>query len=129
MEKTHRNTLEQGRALHAYNAAQKGIKDFKKDYLSFVNDMPMLIKTNGLGAAIAFATYKNKASMLVYEQLKDWLTEKDPKGLIELKANERLSGKLTEINSTEYKAVTIEVMAWLNWLRKFAKGIEKEREG
>lgn len=121
---TKRNSLEQGRAQDAYRAAEEGMKEYKKEYLSFVNDLPMLIKTNGLGAAISFATYKNKPSQLVYKQVASWL-QKDDKGLIDLTKGS-LAERLTAIGSSDYKAVTIEVMAWLNWLRRFAKGLDKE---
>ncbi len=121
---TRRNSLEQGRAQEAFQAAKKGTEAFKKDYLSFVYDMPMLIKTNGLGAAIAFATYKNGASKKVYQQISEWL-KKDHKQLIDL-SSEELAEMLTKIPSHQYKAVTVEVMAYLNWLRRFAKGLQKD---
>lgn len=121
---TRRNTLEQGRAQDAYLAAKAGMKRYKKEYLSFVNDMPMLIKTNGLGAAVSFSTYKSAASRLVYEQITNWLA-KDHKQLIDFSKG-KLADRLTDISSTEYRAITIEVIAYLTWLRRFAKGIEKE---
>lgn len=120
---TTRNILEQGRAQDAYLSAEAGMKEFGKEYLSFVNEMPMLIKTNGLGAAVAFSTYKNPPSKLVYRQLTAWLL-KDHKQLLDL-TRVSLEQELTRIPSAQYKAVTIETMAWLNWLRRFAKGMDK----
>ena len=127
MSTTKRNLLEQGRAQHAFQAARVGMKEktYPKEYLSFVNEMPMLIKTNGLGAAVSFATYKNKASQLVYEQLENWLGKDDPKQLLGSNAG-GLVEQLTQMPSTQYRAITVEVMAYLNWLRRFAKGLEKD---
>lgn len=121
---TNRNKLEQGRAEFAFQMAQEGIASEGKAYKSYVEKLPMLIKTNGLGAAMAFSLYKDKSSKIVYQQVEQWL-KKDHKQLVDL-SNKRLAEKLTEIYSSEYRAVTVEVMAFLDWLRKFAKGLTSD---
>lgn len=126
---TNRTTLEQGRAAFAYEKALEGQK-IGKEYLSNVRKMPMQIKTNGLGAAIAFAfakgsqngfPQKGKAWGLIYMQLEQWL-EKDEKQIIQFKKNE-LAFQLTKEDSAVYRAVTIEVLAFLAWLKRFAEGL------
>lgn len=123
------SNLEQRRAAYAYSCAAEGKDNEKrKDYKSYVHRMPMLIKTNGLGAAIAFA-FANGCSGgsinpdapwgLLYLQISNWLNEK---ALFELNTNE-LAKKLTEINSSEYKAATIEVLALLNWMKRFSDAL------
>ena len=126
---TTRTGLEQGRAAHAYEYAEAGSKlDKAKEYKSYVKKMPMLIKTNGLGAAIAFAFAKgakagNSDSKnpwgLLYLQIETWLKHNN---VIEFN-NNGLAKKLTEISSSDYRAATVEVLALLNWMKRFADAL------
>ncbi len=132
--------LEQGRAKFAYDCASKGSKiDKKKEYKSYVKKIPMLIKTNGLGATFAFIKSKSKADAgkagyaynLIYDQTAQWLRE-DEKKLLDLKENDDLVMKLISLNSPEYRAVTNEVLAFFKWLSRFADGMiegDAENEG
>lgn len=128
---TKKSGLEQGRAAFAYAYASEGNKlDKNKEYKSYVKKMPMLIKTNGLGAAVAFAFAKGSKNGipdkknpwgLLYTQMEEWLKE-DGKRLLQFDTHQ-LAKKLTEINSTEYRMVTIEILALLNWLKRFADAL------
>jgi CRISPR-associated protein Cmr5 len=126
-ENTSRTTLEQGRAAFAYKAAEAGEKLSKNtEYKAYVKKLPMYIKTNGLGAAMSFAFAKGKGKTdnawgLIYDQITKWL-EKDDKNLIEITDN-NLMKALTEADSPIYRATTIEVLALLNWMRRFAEGL------
>ena len=129
--------IEQGRANFAYECAEKGSKiNKKKEYKAYAKKIPMMIKTNGLGATFAFVkskinTDKNKpgyAYKLIYEHTAGWL-KKDDKKLIDLSGGNDLVGQIVKLNSPEYRALTIEVLAFFNWLRRFAEGlIEEEGE-
>ena len=134
MESTTINKLESGRAEFAYKCAEAG-KD-KKEYKSYVKKLPMLIKTNGLASALSFyfansasngKVDKDKTYGLVYNQIEQWL-KKDTKQLLkEDFEQDKLAKKLLELDSNTYRAVTVEVMAFLTWLRRFADGLtEKE---
>lgn len=101
----------------------------------------MLIKTNGLGATIAFIFSKRhedqqkkkkaKAYDLLYLQITDWLKQ-EPKHLISAKLAEQngrrpeLAEVLVTLDSATYRAVTVEVLALFTWLRRFAEGLIKE---
>ncbi|MCO6492721.1 MAG: type III-B CRISPR module-associated protein Cmr5 [Phaeodactylibacter sp.] len=131
---TERTKLEQGRAAFAFKCAEEGARlEKKKEYLSYVRKIPMQIKTNGLGAAMAFAfakgskngtPQKDKAWGLLYHHVEQWL-KIDPKQLIQFNDN-RLAAKLTEEKSATYRAVTIEVLAFLSWLKRFSEGLIDE---
>ena len=125
------NKLESGRAAFAYQCAEEG-RDHK-EYKSYVKKLPMLIKTNGLGAALSFyfANGSNggkidtsKAYGLIYRQIENWL-RKDEKKLINFQ-QDKLAEEIIKTDSTQYKAVTIEVMAFLSWLRRFADALSKK---
>ena len=125
--------LEQGRAKFAYECALKGSKrDKKKEYKSYVKKIPMLIKTNGLGATFAFMLSKGGTYEFIGEQVLEWL-KNDEKGILananEINNFEKLNEKIVSLNSPEYRALTIEVLAFFSWLRRFADGlIEGEDE-
>jgi CRISPR-associated protein Cmr5 len=124
--------IEQGRADFAYQCAKKGSEISKpKEYKSYVKKIPMMIKTNGLGATLAFAMSKKKggnAWELIYTQLSDWLQTEGNKYLLDNKTGE-LSQIVIQLDSGQYRAVTNEVLAFFNWLRRFAEGlIEGEEE-
>lgn len=126
---TLRTGLEQGRAAYAYGAAEAGAKsDKKKEYKSYVKKMPMLIKVNGLGAAIAFAFAKgskngsaqtNDPWGLLYSQLEEWLRQKN---VLKTEQN-ALAKALTSSDSATYRAATVEVLALLNWMKRFADAL------
>lgn len=142
-ENTSRTKLEQGRAAEAYKYAEDGRKlgggpkldeqgnvksesKTAKEYKSYVKKLPMLIKTNGLGAAMSFCFSKGKGKTdnawgLIYHQITNWL-KKDEKHLIEI-TNDDLMKALTNADSPTYRATTIEVLALLNWMRRFAEGL------
>jgi CRISPR-associated protein Cmr5 len=147
--------LEQGRAKSAYDCAlegksiskkvQIGTDWFKDDkYKSYVKKVPMLIKTNGLGSTFAFIKSKREkeknrkkpgekenpknAYDLIYEQTRQWL-KKDEKTLLIVNEDDDLVEKIISLDSPGYRAITNEVLAFFNWLTRFAEGlIEGEAE-
>lgn len=118
-ESTTRNTLEQGRAQHAFEKA-KGAKD-KEKFASYAKKLPMMIKTNGLGASMAFAKAKNeKAWKELFEAIEDWLKKKKYVENVFLE-------ELVKTDSAHYRILTNEVIAYLSWLRRFAEGFKQEK--
>ena len=126
--------IEQGRAEFAYKCASEGsLINKKKEYKAYVKKVPALIKMNGLGATFAFIKSKssddeNKAGYaytLIYKQTAQWL-KKDEKKLLDINDEDKLIGNIISLKSPEYRAVTNEVLAFFNWLRRFAEGLIKE---
>lgn len=117
--------LEQGRAKFAYICAIEGSKSSKpNDYKPYVKKIPMLIKTNGVGETFAFVNSKksNAAYRLIYDQTTKWII-KDDKRLFDMKEGDDLVEKIISLDSTQYRAVTNEIMAFFNWLRRFVDGL------
>lgn len=121
-------TIEQGRANRAYEMAVEGMNE-SPDYKSKVKSFPMMIKTNGLGAAVAFAKGKS-GWKTVYTQIDNYLKNKDLFNTFENISlqNTALDSYLTQIDSTLYRAITVEVMALFTWLRRFAEGLENKND-
>ena len=133
---------------------------FKDDkYKSYVKKIPMMILTNGLGATFAFVyskqkkedKHKQKAGVegnpkngydLIYKQVDEWLQKNYKSGQCNKNSEcykEEKKEKCAEIDlvkwiicldSSEYRAVTNEVLALFGWLKRFADGmIEGEGDG
>lgn len=124
-------SLEQGRAKFAYECASEGSQQpTKKEYKSHVKKIPMLIKTNGLGSTFAFVKSKKNdaAYRLIYEQTKQWL-KRDEKTLLNVNEDDDLVEKIISLDSPGYRAITNEVLAFFNWLTRFAEGLIEEEAG
>lgn len=125
--------IEAGRADYAYNCVVKANTiEKKKEYKSYVKKIPMMIKTNGLGATIAFIYSKKDndiskvgyAYELIYNDIYNWLSKKSDKKYIE--KDKELIEEIVKKDSFEYRAITNEILALFNWLRRFAEGMIDE---
>ncbi|MDZ4681669.1 MAG: type III-B CRISPR module-associated protein Cmr5 [Saprospiraceae bacterium] len=128
-----RNKLEQGRADFAFKKAVQGYNLHRKEYAQFAKKVPMMIKTNGLGAAAAFMYSKQKNTPgTVLKHIEEWAATSPDNLKTHLILKNAEGGsfvqKLLNLNSYEYRIVTMEVLAFITWVRRFAEGIVKERE-
>lgn len=112
--------LEQGRAKFAYECVDKVKQD--KKYNGHVKKILTYLKTNGLGPTVAFIFAKEGTYKGIYLDIERWLKQ-DEKRLIDLSGSKKLVEEIIKINSPEYRAVTIEVLAFVNWLKRFADGL------
>ena len=124
--------IENDRASFAFECADKVDKDLKKTFKSHVKSFPMLIKTNGLGSAIAFLFSKKDSEKGVYETvgmcIVKWLNKDkhyETFGLSDFKNIKELAEKIINLDSTSYKALTAEILSFFKWLRRFAEGLYK----
>ncbi len=121
--------IEQGRAAFAYDCvkeiAQNTDEDLKKKYKSGAKKLPVLIKTNGLGQALAFINKRDNGNIKLYDLIGKWL---DDKQLVELGENVDLVDIIINKPSNEYRRITTETLALLNWVRRFVDGLMKDVE-
>ena len=112
------------REAYAYWHACKRVSEGVEKYSEQVSTIPMLIKHNGLGAALMYMrTQKTRVALVkIYEDISDWIRH-DEKQLIDLGNSEELAEKIIEVGQEQYKDVTQEVLAYLAFLKPFAKGL------
>ena len=132
---TTRKGIEQGRAKFAFDkvrsVSENAPDSLKKSYKSVAKKLPVLIKTNGLGQTLAFVNSKGGQSSQpngydkLYEQIGSWLQSEDDKGLV---PEGELVEEIIQLDSPEYRQVTVETLALLNWIRRFADGLMKDVE-
>lgn len=115
--------LEQKRAKDAWQQAQLGVREYRKDYVSTVKSLPALIMNSGLMQVMAFLEGKDKARhRLLAQQLRDWLhesmgTPKDFEGFMDC---------LLNASAREFQMISAEAFAWLKWLRHMAAAVHPE---
>jgi len=135
MIKSNRKRIEQKRAEKALAFVRAGKEldqDKAKAYKAYVKKIPMMIKTNGLSAALAFVFSKgskngcvaqNTPYGLIYTQLFEWL-EENHHNLFEGNANnDNLIQQIIGLDGKAYRSVTIELLALFTWLKRFADGM------
>ena len=128
-----RHAIEEGRAHQAYRfveeAQEQGVGT---EYKRYVKNIPMLVKTNGLGATLAFVQGKAtksgdeaKAYGLIYDHIGQWLRSDQKAYLLAASAadSDELVEQVVAMDSSAYRAVTTEVLALFNWLRRFVDGL------
>ncbi len=113
-------TIEQERAAHALQHIER-IKD-NKDFVPLANGFATMIHTNGLGQAIAFIKGKKDSQ---YQEmaniLSDWLCGKGRP--FENFPPEKILDAITESDMQTYLQAQAEAMAYLLWVKKFAKAL------
>lgn len=124
-----RRSIEKDRMKFAYDyVGDMNLgKDSAKKFESYVQKVPAFILTNGLGNTLAFLTTKNDEQWInVKKVVADWLWKVE--GPVKSRFQNQPSfsdilGKLKDVDfkDVEYRAVTVEVLALFNWLRRFAK--------
>ena len=123
MAKSNMNAVESGRAAHAYEAVKRGMPEEEK-YAESAKKLPMLIKVNGLVPALLFAKEKKqfgKDEASLEHSVLSWLNEDGcpVSQIVKPKVGKDI-GKLTELESRQYRQVTAEVQRYLNWVKRFS---------
>jgi CRISPR-associated protein Cmr5 len=131
--------LEKGRAEFAYRCVEKAIEIFKdnskkqKEYKSYARKIPTMILSNGLGQTLAFIKAKSEkgnAYNLIYQQLTEYMKSDHTARIKMPQEKNDLVEWVISCNSSTYRYITQEILAFLNWLKRFAEGlIEVEEEG
>ncbi|MCS6872512.1 MAG: type III-B CRISPR module-associated protein Cmr5 [Anaerolineae bacterium] len=116
-------TLQQRRAKHAWDKIQQvdsKSADKKKKYGSLVRGLLQLVQTDGLGQMLAFLLAKAGGDSesehgLAYAHIADWIKT-------EFKLPDaKLMEWLLQQPTSEYRRTTAEVIAYINWLKRFAE--------
>jgi CRISPR-associated protein Cmr5 len=119
-----KSTIDQKRAADALQKI-KAIKDKEHElYVSYVSALPATIVMNGLGQALTMLLAKDKgekksAHYFIFAHLTTWLGSQ----IKELKSEEPTGvlQRLLENDQSVYVRAQVESMAYLNWLKQFAR--------
>jgi CRISPR-associated protein Cmr5 len=129
--------LEKGRAEFAYRCVEKAIEIFKdnskkqKEYKSYARKIPTMILSNGLGQTLAFIKAKSEkgnAYDLIYKQLTEYMKSDHTARIKMPQEKDDLVEWVISCDSSKYRYITQEILAFLNWLKRFAEGLIEEEE-
>lgn len=127
--------LEAKRALKAFTFAEIGNKKQKDtknkfNYSAAVQELPSMIRMNGLRATMAFFYSKEGQHRMVFENVRDWFNDDDePTKFMRAKLqaspeNIKPAGFmkiLLELTDDEYRIVQAETLTLANWMIRFVK--------
>lgn len=126
--------LEAKRALKAFEFAQKGnekqTKNSKYNYSAAVQELPSMIRMNGLRAMMAFFYSKEGQHRDVFNQICEWFNdENEPTKFMRAKIqaspeNIKSAGfmkVLLDLTDDEYRIVQAETLTLANWMIRFVK--------
>lgn len=128
--------IENGRAAFAFKevkAVVEGKPEVKNsEFRSYIKRMPTMIQVNGLGQTLAFyysKSNKYKAYEAVYRIVQQWIEKEALPDLFNPNDGyAEFVEKVINLNSNEYKQVAAEVMALLNWMRRFVEGMVQSED-
>lgn len=127
--------LEQQRSTLAWNLIREEVKgkDFEKKYRAWVERLPAMIMTNGLGQTLAFLRSKpgEMEKKTLYEHISEWLlSNKAPINWVNSKGEKLHEGELMErIQETTgvvYLQATQEALRFTIWLKRYAGAMLKK---
>jgi CRISPR-associated protein Cmr5 len=121
-------TVEQRRAADAWVRISSDVKGkkFEGEYKSLARSLPADILTNGLGQTLAFLCSKGKKDSrfkddsehaTLYQHVSAWVVREMEWG------SDDLLDRLIDENtgSDDYRRATVETLAYLVWLKRFAE--------
>ena len=93
----------------------------KVEVRRYLNNLPALIRMNGLGQALAFFRMKGEGTAhdAIYRMVSTWLCDASSKGRIFSESADVLTS-ITQSDMAHYMAAQNEALALLQWLKKFA---------
>ena len=128
-------TIDQRRAEYALGQIEKIKEQQYGNYVSYVSALPASIVMNGLGQALLTLLAKAKGApeephYLLYNHVASWLSQQS----IKLRSPSEsdftpVITRMMEADQKTYLFAQAEAMAYLNWLKQFARAYLKEKEG
>jgi len=122
-------TIAQERAKHALMKIEE-MKESDADdghLCSHIAGFPAMILMSGFGQASAFYLSKGKTMKLAYDALEDWLCS-GHRPFSGAQGDHPLMTAITEGNAANYRLAQAEALAYLDWLKKFAKAFLKSQD-
>lgn len=120
--------LEQLRAKHAYEWRDK-IGTGKEGGRAVAKKVPAMIISNGFLGALAFAIEDNGGPLTVFKAIIDYLHDAKVDCGIAATEPETFMKALCAANADTLRTITSEAMAYLNYLRRFAKPGKDDANG
>lgn len=82
-----------------------------------------------LGQTLAFCYAKGDQYRTLFDQIEGWITEKQPDLLKRYSEDKKTDFMqiVVSMNSNDYRIISKEVLALLDWMRRFADGMIRDQ--
>ncbi len=87
-----------------------------KEFRAYAQELPAMIRMNGLGQAAAFSKMKGGSHGELYNIVSEWMTQAGQP----LEEYDDLLTGITKTKMFHYRVAQTEAMALMEWVRKFA---------
>ncbi|MBE3551066.1 MAG: type III-B CRISPR module-associated protein Cmr5 [Brockia lithotrophica] len=97
----------------------------EEEFRQWLKKVPAMVKTNGLAETMAFLYSKKGVQRKIYELIGRWVTKESVYASYfapEVSGDQWLGG-LLRLSSSVYRMVTVDVLAYVEWARRFAEGM------
>ncbi len=129
------SNLEHERAAEAWSCVsyvndEIDDKGFKKEYRSIVMKLPSLILSNGLAQSLAFLKSKgkgnnNKPEEKIYQDIDGWLLKNRN---FRWNVKGELIERIIALPNDRFRQVTMETLAYMSWMKRFADAVLPREE-
>ncbi|NHJ15272.1 MAG: type III-B CRISPR module-associated protein Cmr5 [Candidatus Thorarchaeota archaeon] len=115
---TELQSLSRIRALYAWESVNRvtSEREKAKKYKSQVKKTPMYVKTNGLGATLAFLTRKSEYKP-IFNDICKWLEKR------KIISGPGYMDSFQKLNSAQYRIATKEALELLSWMSRFVDSV------
>ena len=115
-------SLEQERAAFAWQCVEavRG-KSWASDYGQLAKSVPSMVQVNGLGQTLAFLQSKGKKGYNEHARMAADVSRWVGKQLLGAERDDLIPWITGQATAAEYRRATVEALAFLNWLRRFAE--------
>jgi len=131
--------LDRKRAEFAYNCVKKFVEkndeDKQKKYRGYIRNTPTMILNNGFGGTLAFIfskRFKSDGDVYIYisKNIYNWFNKEENRYLLKLKNGKNINDLeelinilLEDLNLSEYRMATNEILTLFVWLKRFVDGM------
>lgn len=123
-EKLTSDLVASGRAMYAYLSVKSLFEKNpgkKEEYTSYIKKLPAMIKTNGLAQSLAFYCSKKGSHKEIYQVIDKWFRSEAKH--LPFKVDQDFVQFIISCESDLYRFATMETLDLLNWMRRFANGL------
>lgn len=121
------HSLEQERAIFAWEKIAGVRKEFKEEYKNLAKGAPALLMSNGLMQTLAFYNSRDKkAAEALAGHIQEWISKKIA-GIAGTDFAKVMKG-LQTCQTAEYMRATDEALEILRWIRQFADALIKKED-
>jgi CRISPR-associated protein Cmr5 len=114
--------LDRGRAANAHACVNTWLHGDRNKYKSYAQQLPLMIRTNGLLPTLAFYRAKDSEHQTIASACEAWL-QRSVMGDLAPHAHQNGINWLLEADTYLYRLAMLEAESWARWVKRFAEDL------